>query len=534
MAIEVEFTGDKQLLKHKSNVITYSYSEDSTPVIPGDSSGGVGALSFTAIDDNDSSFLFYGDDVNLSDDVNGSITGRIDSISSDENVINFNGVSSLIRLNIIRKVSYSKGHVGEIIEKILNTAGIYSGYSINSDIYGTPAKCPEYTGDLWVLLKQLSAVYDFEIALIDDVITFRKLRQATVDNLSNYSNNWSISGATKAQSISVNYYNYTDYSTEHCVYPTVSGWTEDTAIYQVDANKTFNVDLKLGVYLASVTQPEAADFVSKTNKTSVYSISGNDGIGIKAQQWTDAGGSLTVTIDENDSSILHLEIVGADLAQYSPFRVAVSAGTSDYYSSLRITGTGLGFEKKTISVSTGLTEDDTSNVVGATIDNVLISTIDQAYDAGRRAIVPYGMPKINYSFSSNRITNFVQSVKRFVSKFFFQYDASIGSVSFSTLDTSLGSSSFATLDKSLSSSVINNEPLQLFGNVAGARVRFRDSWFRTRSATITPTSVDVSTDWDTMFSDVNTINTGKTFTNFNGIFTNMTFTDFHLSPLKDA
>lgn len=532
MSIEVEVYGNEQIPGHKSNVIEYSYSEEATPVVPGDSSGGIGSISFSTLDDATTSILMYGDTAHLFDSHNGSITGKIESVNGSDGVTSFSGVSDLVRLNILGDVPFMDSTLGVVVETIFATAGILTGFDIDATLASIPVISPEYSGDLWVFLKELCAAYEFEITLIDDIITVRPLRQNSINLFDTISDSWSVSGAQQAQTVEVNYYNYASVTNE-LVYPK-GGWNKDVQVYQVDAAQTLTIDLKLDYYLSSVVQPTVQNTVTKDESThSYYCVAKNDGTALPAAEWTDNGGSLVVEIDPDDSSLLHVIITGANLPAIGPFRIAVSS-SYETYSSLRILGSGLAFDKQTISVPTGLTAAETSSKVGITIDNKFISTKAQAYDAGKRAILQYGMPKVGYSFSAPNIGDFLTAPGTIVYTHFFEYDEQVGTELFSQVDTSIGTWNFLEFDEHLPTTVVDGVTYQMFGNVNGSRIKYRDSWYRVRSANITPTTVDASADWDNLFSDFNTVNNAKTFTTFNGTFNQLTFTDFHLVPMRSA
>lgn len=532
MSIEVEVFGNEGIPKHKSNVIEYSYSEESTPIIPGDSSGGVGSLSFAALDEESTSILFYKDTVALHDSHNGSINGVVNAISASDGVASYSGVSNLYRLNVTRDVPHIDGTIGEIIEYIFVEAGIVTGYDIDEDIFDTPAICPNYTGDLWVLIKDLCSAYEFEITLVEDTIKVRKLRERTLNIFDVMSEGWSVGDVNPAQTVEVNYYNY-EYFDETLIYPK-GGWSTDVQVYQVDANETLQFEIDLDFYLDYVVQPQIQSTVGKfESENSVYCIAGNDGLPVTPTQWTSFGGSLNVEILENSRSI-RVTVVGANLPDIAPFRIGVSSGPSDYYSSLRIIGGGISFDQKTLSQPTGLTAEETPNIVGITIDNKFISTKEQARDAAKRAAILYGMPKVNYNFSAPNIGDFLTAPGVIVYTRFFEYDEQIGDDDFTEVDDSIGTWSFEDFDENLPSSVVDGVVFQMFGNVNGARVKYRDSWYRVRGASITPISVDATAEWDNMFADVNTVNEEKTFEDFNGTFDELTFTDFHLTPLRSS
>lgn len=533
MPIEIEVFGNEGVPKHSSNITNYSYAEEATPISPGDSSGGVGTLSFSTIDEDTTSVLIFRDEIYLRDSQNGEISGKVTSISASDGVVSFNGVPSLSRLNIIKFIPAFNSTLGELITYVFGEAGILLGYEIAESIENIPVISPAYEGDLWVFIKDICTAYEVEIALVKDVIYVRELRQSTVKVFDTISESWNITSINPAQYVDVNYYNY-EYHEDFLAYPR-GGWNPQVQVYQVDANQELIIELPLEAYLEYIEQPVAVDFVGRDNVTSsVYCISGNDGLPVPAAQWENEGGSLTAELSE-DGQTITVTLIGANILNLAPFRVAVNAGPSDSYSSLRIFGTGIFYDLETFQYPTGLTEEDTSNVVGITIDNKFIDTKLQAIDAARRAVISYAIPAQTYSFSAPNIGDFINIPKTIIyADQFFEYDVQIGfDTNFDEVDSENGSRSFSEFDLNLPGAVVSDgSSQQLFGNVAGARVKFRDSWYRVKSATITPTQVDAVSEWDNLFSDFNESNNLKTFNNFNGTFDELTFSDFALIPMR--
>jgi hypothetical protein len=288
MAIDVQVFGNEGVPKHSSNITNYSYSEEATPISPADSSGGVGALSFSTIDEDTTSALIFRDEIYLKDSQNGEISGKVTSISASNGEVSFDGVSSLARLNIIKFIPSFNSTVGELITYVFNEAGIFSGYEIEESIENIPVISPSYEGDLWVFIKDICTAYEVEISLVKDVIYVRELRQSTVKVFDTISESWSIADINPAQYVDVNYYNY-QYEEDFLAYPR-GGWNPEVQVYQVDANQELIIELPLEAYLESIEQPAAVDFVGRDDVTSsVYSISGNDGLPVPAAQWENEG-----------------------------------------------------------------------------------------------------------------------------------------------------------------------------------------------------------------------------------------------------
>jgi len=331
--------------------------------------------------------------------------------------------------------------------------------------------------------------------------------------------------------VDVNYYNYS-VEESFLAYPK-GGWTKETQVYQVDALQELVVELPVSAYLEYIEQPVVQDTVGRYEETSsVYCVAGNDGLPIDANQWTDFGGDLTAELDNNGQTII-VTITGANIPDLAPFRIAVATSQSDYYSSLRIVGSGVAYDRQTLRQPTGLTEEDTSNILGVSIDNKLIDTHEQAHDAAKRAILPYALPQQLYRFSAPNIGDFLTTPGQILYTLFYEYDDSLepGEI-FSEVDTGIGLIDFETFDDLLPTSIVDGISQQIFGNVSGARVKFRDSWYRVKTASITPTSIDAEAEWDNLISDLNTANAGETFATFNGTFEELTFTDFSLIPMR--
>lgn len=529
--IEVEVTGTGAFAGHKSNVASYSYSEESTPTSPADSTGGVGELSFDVREDAEQTILLYKDGIRLTDSFNGAVAGLVDSINVTDTVATVAGRSRLGLLNTTQTVTGGSMTLGAYITAVLAAGSITTGISIDAGIAATAIVAPNYTGDLWILLKDICTAYQIEVALVDDVVTVRPLRERTIQPLNLEMESWSVSDLELAQSIEVAYYSY-EQVTDSLVYPK-GGWNEDVQVYQVDAGQTLVVEIPVDFYLTSIEQPTVQSTVARdyTGPDSVYCVAGNDGLPVVTSQWTDAGGSLTVALKEN-GTVIEATIVGADIPNLAPFRIAVSSGPSDFYSTLRLIGTGVGFTRNIFTQQTGLTSAETATLVGVTIDNVMIDTEAQARTAAWNALADYALPRRSYSATARVVNRSgTQGPDVIYPSFDVWDDALAPGYDFGDFNTDNTGDTFQDFTDAQYSTVINDFENQAFGNVAGARVQYRDAWYRVRQADSTQDSVAFTSAFDTLFSDFNTSQTGD-FSDFNAVFTDLTFTDFALIPLR--
>lgn len=529
--IEVEVAGTGAFAGHKSNVGSYSYDEESSPTSPADTSGGVGELSFDVAEDADNTILLYKDGIRLADSFNGAVAGLVDTINVVDGVATVAGRSRLGLLNTTQTVTGGSMTLETFITAVLNAGSITTGIEIEASIAARSIIAPTYTGDLWILLKNICTAQQIEVALVDDIVTVRALRERTIQPLNLETESWSVADSQLAQSIEVAYYNY-ETVTDSLVYPK-GGWNEDVQVYQVDAGQTLLVELPVDFYLTSVDQPVIQSTVDRfyTGPDSVYSIAGNDGLPVVPAQWTDAGGSVTLALKEN-GTVIEATIVGANIPELAPFRLAVSAGPSDYYSTLRVIGSGVGFTREIFTQPTGLTPDDTATVVGITIENPMIDTYEDARQAAWYALKDYALPRRSYSATARVVNRSSTDGPDIIYPSFQVYNDSLApGYTFTDFTTEWTGQTFQDFTDSQYSTVANDFENQAFGNVAGSRVRYRDAIYRVRQANSTQDSVSFSAEFDVLFSDFNA-HQGGTFADFNSAFSGLTFTDFALIPLR--
>lgn len=535
MAIRLDVTGNGKFAGHSTNIQTYSVQEDSTPVSPADSSGGTGTVSITVAEDgsSDGSILLLNDGVVLSDSVKGTTSGSINSVNGSEGLVTIAGDSRLAITNVTRFVPAHMGTVESAVLHILGLADITSGIFIYPEVAGLPAAVRGGTYQLWKLLGEMCSAAQVEISLVSNNIVVRPLRtrEAVLDRVS--ANSWSVQNVDLAQFVEVYYYNYTQV-TNGLVYPR-GGWNPDVRIIQVDAGqtKTENIPIdEVNVSLTALAQPVVQNLVSReyVGPNSVYSVSGNDGLPIPAAQWTGRGGALSVAIGEDGNSI-DVTLTGASDVEYAPYSIAVSAGPSDYYSTLRLQGSGLAFERKTVRFPTGAPASKTAQGVGPTIDNPWVSTYNDAQRAALNAA--YGMAAARQTFQFDAtLVNRSSDTGGVTYPTFADFSAQWPSEAFAAWDAQWAGEAFDDFREYMYDQVADDFENQVFGNIGGARLRYRDAWYRIRSTGITQDGIEgASAERDTLFSDFNNAWTGKTFGNFGSVFAGKLFEDYTLIPV---
>ena len=550
--IFVRMSGTGRFAGHASNVINYSYSESSTPLVPGDESGAIGDVSIEVLNENDASILLYKDEFYLQDNFHGAILGEIESVSGSNDTVTMGGRSKLALLNVESVLAPRSGPIGDVIESILNGLGVTGNILKDAALSTATINAPGNEGDVWVYVKQLCSAYDTEVTIIRDYIVIRPARQRIIDATNLIDKSWQIQDIELAQTFDVAYYNYTP-RTDYLVYPE-GGWNSEVQVYSVGANETVEFDLDLDFYLTSVQQPTVQDTVAKGYSTaSVYSASGNDNLPVTAAFWTAFGGSMSFEI-LGDGSRMKIIITGPNYDSLAPYSISISDGSTSY-STLRVVGTGMDFNRLLYTERTGLTTSDTPTVKGAEIDNPTINTLADAKRYALYARRLYSLPTQTFSASSNTFPRLQGSIPSIFYPTFDDFDDSLASgYSFTNFNADYAGVTFDGFTLTL-----GNEVPQGFGEVAGSKIQLDDAMYRVRSTTITPDVISIEAEYDTLFSDLDNVYGASTwgdleagwsglaitwedvvifdyppllFSDFNATFGGTNFKDYSLIPLR--
>jgi hypothetical protein len=546
-------SGSGRFMGAPSNVISYSYSEGSTPLVPGDESGAIGDVSIDVVESSDSGMFLYKDEFFLRDRLHGAVIGSIENVSASNEVITMGGRSKLAFLNVTRVAEAQRGTVEDVMDYLFGLVGISEGVVYDPALPATVIDSPGYEGDLWVFTKQLASAHNFEVTVIQNLIVVRPTRERTIDATNIIDEAWQIQDIELAREFDVAYYNYSQ-ETDFLVLPK-GGWTPEVTVYQVEANETVEFEVELEFYLISVKQPVAQDLVAKDydGPDSVYSVSGNDGLPVTAAQWNDFGGDMTFEI-LGSGNRLKITITGPDFPELSPYSISVSDGSTSY-STLRVIGDGTTFSRELYTDKTGLSLVDTPNEKGTEIDNPAISTLAQAKDYALFARRLYALPRQTFSTSSRTFPRLEGGIQPEFYPTFQQYNSSVTpEYSFTAFNVDYAAITF----DQFTTQILNTVP-QGFGEISGARVQLRDAVYRVRTVNITPDVISIDAEYDTLFSDLVAIFrtpqwkdlpaawngldelwadvitqdfVQKTFEDFNEIFEGTNFRDYALVPLR--
>lgn len=476
----------------------YSIVEDSTPVAPDDSSGGYGQLTTILYDDGEVRG-YNRSPLVLTDGQQGETTGIVRSISVNGISASLTADSRLSLTAVTRQAQPFVGTLGGALRYYLGLCGITSGVVVDAAVESVSVKLIGWNGVVYDQLKKLGIARGFEMSLVSNNIVFRPVRGRVAIDYRDASVSWQLDDSNLAQTVEG--YSYSTRAATDLAYP-AGGWNEDVKPYDVDAGQTVEIDIPVEASLTSVEQPTCVAFVDRNHTaTSVYSVSGNDGIAIQPSQWLDGGGSVTVAIAE-DTRSLKVTIVAPAETQYAPYRIAVSAGPSDYYSSLRIRGTGVFIDKKLMTLPAHIDPDESPQELGATVDNEFFETEDQLFHSLLWTAARYASPRATISVTSGGINRVGDSGSaRYPT--IDDVEAIFGAATIDTRYTQLGPT-IQDWEDELFNLVRDDFENQAFGNVGGARTRKFNAWYRIRSATITPIQVQYQAEWDTIIDDLPT------------------------------
>lgn len=454
------------------NLTDYSVSEDATPLAAGDSYGDTGTITFDLRKPDmdalgtvlvpggwgrvqEQGINWFIDRSFVLEDTNkGRVTGIIESVrrgDTDASII-LSGTSRLGELNVygVQAQPYI-GTLGGAFSYYLSLADITTGFSVDSRIASRPVVYQGWTGELWFYLKQMAVAQDCDISLVDGVTLLRPIRDRVASRGRDIDRSFEIGGTTLARNVEV--YRYDSKAiTDQLVWP-VGGWKAETEVQNVNAGEDAEYVLELSASVTSIQQPVMVDNVAPDySASSVYTIIANDGLPVSKAAWEQNGGMVRVTI-EPDTKSLRIKLHGArglptiSGGPATNFALALASDTTgNQYSTLRIVGTGVSFDKQKVAISTTVPESKTATDVGVTVDNIFLNSVDDQYRAGVRA-----------------------------------------ALSFSGYQPSLSGSVFAINAKDQDGVT----DLQTFGNVQGCRVWDKTSkrWYRIRTGTETPAAV---------------------------------------------
>lgn len=480
MGVLIEIDGESY------EAINYQVSEESTPLSSDDSSGSVGDYSFDLVEIEDP-YLLQGKDVRIHDTSRGTTVGFISGISDgDSGIVQITCQSRLGRLNVYGvQAKPFIGTLGNAFRYYAGLARQTTGIQVDSQINNRPVVFPGFHGELWFFLKQMVSAQGCEIALVEGDIWLRPIRQFVAEGTHFTSKSRTYGGTNLAETVEVIHYNNRQITLQP-VYPP-GGFTLETEVLTFNAGETVTRDIELMSSLSSFETPEHITELPfrDYNATSVYTVLGNDGFPVSPANFTRFGGRVSFRLNEDTKSIQVTMrgprgIPSTSGGAVTTFSLANPAGDSEtnWYSTLRIRGTGVAFDPQTVSFRTLVPASQTGTEVGTTVDNIFLSSLNEAYNAGGKAATVYAGNEVNVSGNATHIGALVDGVTE----------------------------------------------VPVFGNVAGSRLwdeRTR-RWYRVRNGGVSRDSISLNGDDDLTVGDLDDHYLGLTMGQIDTLFAGRT------------
>lgn len=484
MAVDITPSGNGSWVGAPANTAGFSFTEEITPLAGGDSSGAIGGGSFS-VNANAKTRLLMHDEVAIKDAHYGATRARIAGVNiTGGHAADVTIDSRMILLLAERSIPPYNGTLGGWFTAAFSLCGITTNFTVAPTIASRPVTYAAYVGEVWEAIKGVCAAQQIEVALQQETIEVRlpRLRVGTLDYLMP-GESLDIGESQMARAVEVRSYENV-WNSSGLVYPT-GGWNESVQVFQVGATEVIEFDVAVEVSVVSIVQPTPVVWVGRNHSSpSVYAVAGNDGLPIQPAQWIAEGGKLEVTINEDYES-LHVKLTGSGNERLAPYSIAMSAGTSDMYSSLRIVGSGVWKRETLDTFLTGVDPSLTADEVG--------ETIDAPFAFGRAQVFGIGVS------AAQRFTGQRQTLSGSMTNLFHASSA---------------------------------DSKQSFGAIAGTRLRYADNDWRVRSGTITEGDQSFNAEPDTTFADFDTVHAGKTFGGFDTAFAGFRFSEFDIMPLR--
>lgn len=502
-------TGPGSFAGGPTAISSYSIVEDATPRIPGDTSGGVGSITVGGISSTDS-ILLSGAGIEVNANLVGRALGTVRGIEDKDGELTITADSQLAQLVVTRKAQAYNGTLGGAFAYYFGLVGITSGYTVDSTITARPVTYTGFNDNIWTFLKNICSAEQVEITLVNGTILVRPMRHDTVDMHRNSSVSFKVDTGNIALSAEVYYYN-TQYISNGQVYPS----STSDLIIDVPQGETITQNVQTDVSLTSVMQP-----VPSTDSAQAAIIAADGGIKksfyfvhdgwqeVAPATWTNMGGSVTVAINPDDDTQLTITARAPVSPTVSSYRLAFgiqNLDTSDttnnsgsnfsYGGGLVIVGTGVRTNKQLVIVPTGANPAFVTDDKAPTVDNPAIRTQEQAYAAARAVAAAYAGPSLTVGVDAARVHG-------------------------------------DDWDMQSNPSPANAFAHQVLGNIAGARVPYRNNILRVTSATVSDNGISYSAERDTIIEDFNSVWSGASFDDFNAAWAGYTFDDFSVMPLR--
>lgn len=435
-------------------IITESSQDDTNSLDPSETSGGFGQYNATLVGQvDDERFI-----------LSTLPEGTVSNVEYSDGLITLTADSDLSKLNRWYSVPPHVGSLTSYLYKINDIAGT----SISTNINIPNMTIPGFEGNVWEHFKQFLSAYNLQLGSDGEQVGYPFRNEIAVDeHLTTV--NWSINAQESTEWISVLWRNILRLGDN------VELFAPDRPL-SVEAGETVVQEIEIDGSLLSVNQPICFDYVPANTDYSgtsgVYCVAGKDGKPILASRWKAGGGDLRVELTD-DPGVIRVIITGSKIEDYAPYQIAATAGSSSFYNSLHVTGSGMLWQEKSFKTHTGAPRATSAKETVTEITNPFVVGYDMAVDVAQRAVKGHsgGLKQVSFTVS----------------------------------------------------------PL---GIATGQHVRMFDGIHRILSISHSPNNTSVTLEPDTRFSDWNARNPGMTIASFNAKFQGKRFIDFNTRSLQ--
>lgn len=356
-------------------------------------------------------------------------------------------------------------------------------YTYSQINLGGPVPATNSNG--WQYIQDACAVYEEEVAVINNMIMVRPIGQNVVeiDNI--------VGAPTVTPTIVLSGRNVeVNYSDAELVNNGIlyNARTDSNRVLTVEAGERTTTKVSINSSPTIINKPirSSTAWFNDVPTAGLYAVSSTTVV-IPDNLWERHGGDIQVAVSEDDPRSLDITIIGPDTlgnifggetALYpGPYKIGYNADDKEY-AALSVTGYGVRFEENTLKLATAADPDKVSQDVAKSITNPFVDTLERAYDRGIWASVNASGPVVTMS----------------------------GTIPVNNVDG--------------------------FGLVAGSLIRYRDSIYRITDATIGNIGVNFNAVRHVTVGDVDALWASDTVEKFDLMWVGLDTSDEVIAPLR--
>lgn len=214
----------------------------------------------------------------------------------------------------------------------------------------------------------------------------------------------------------------------------------------------------------------------------------------------------------------------------TPVSVEDTSQSEQDYASLRIIGTGTLINPQILSLPTSAAADRTATDVGVTAQNIYVASLEDAYRVGVYVTSRYRGEDHTISGTVTQI-NQRSGTGSILYPTVEQFNRTNGGKTIADFDNDWRGKTIGQFNEAQKATVHDTFDNQVFGNVAGARFKYNNAYWRVTATTITQDGIDFTATRDTMIEDFNVAHAGRTIADFNAQYAGLTMKQFGRIPL---